>query len=209
LRVPSRWSVARLDSLPDRRVTLLNRMAEELTGWRTEDAVGRPLAEVLHIIDRDSRACLARPLIEVLETSAIVRMAKHALLVGKGGTEPIIADSAAPIRDKDSRIVGVVLVFRDVTEKERLEVEDGRFALLILDLTIPGGLGGREALRRLRQAGIDTPAIASSGYASNPIMAEPAAYGCTAAITKPYDIFELCRVIRSATSVATIEKLPS
>jgi CheY-like chemotaxis protein len=71
------------------------------------------------------------------------------------------------------------------------------FALLVLDLTIPGGMGGRETIRRIRQEEIDTLAIASSGYSSDPIMADPLAYGFAAAIPKPYDIFELHHTIQA------------
>ncbi len=85
---------------------------------------------------------------------------------------------------------------------ERAQKEDDGFVLLVLDLTIPGGLGGRETLHRLRRAGIGVPAIASSGYASDPIMADPAAFGFAAAIGKPYDIFQLCHTVR-ATVVAS------
>ena len=81
----------------------------------------------------------------------------------------------------------------------RVKSEDGRFLLLVLDLTIPGGMGGRETLRRLRQQGIDVPALTSSGYASDPLMADPTAYGFAAAILKPYDVSELYRAIRMAT----------
>jgi len=76
------------------------------------------------------------------------------------------------------------------------------FALFILDLTIPGGLGGRETLRRLRRAGFRTPAIASSGYASDPIMGDPEAFGFTAAIAKPYDIFQLCQLVRTTVAAS-------
>jgi PAS domain S-box-containing protein len=112
------------------RVTLLNSAAEELTGWKTPEAVGRPLGEVLVIIDRGSRQPLGTPLAEVIRTDTVVGLPRQAMLVARNGVERLIADSIAPIHDKDSHIIGAVLVFRDVTERERLDVELQRTAKL-------------------------------------------------------------------------------
>lgn len=112
------------------RITLLNSAAEELTGWKTSEAVGRPLGEVLVVIDRISREPLCAPLAEVIRTDAIVGMPRQAMLVAKNGVERVIADCIAPIHDKDSQIIGAVLVFRDVTERERLDLELQRTAKL-------------------------------------------------------------------------------
>jgi PAS domain S-box-containing protein len=105
------------------RVVLLNKVAEELTGWPMEEALGRPLGEVFYIVDEKTRARCESPVDKVLESGGIVGLANHTALISKDGTERRIADSGAPIRDRESRIVGVVLVFRDVTEKSRIEEE--------------------------------------------------------------------------------------
>jgi PAS domain S-box-containing protein len=105
------------------RVVLLNKVAEELTGWPAEEALGLPLGEVFTIIDEKTRARCESPVAKVLESGGIVGLANHTVLVSRDGTERQIADSGAPIRDRESRIVGVVLVFRDVTEKSRVDEE--------------------------------------------------------------------------------------
>jgi len=105
------------------RVVLLNKVAEELTGWPLEEALGRPLGEVFYLIDEKTRAKRENPVDKVLESGGIVGLANHTALISRDGTERQIADSGAPIRDQESRIVGVVLVFRDVTEKSRIDKE--------------------------------------------------------------------------------------
>jgi len=103
----------------ERRVTQLNRVAETLTGWTSDEAKGKPFAEVLVLLNEQTRAPLQDPVEEAIVTGRAVRMANHALLVARDGTERPVADSAAPIRDASGRVVGAVLVFRDVTEERR------------------------------------------------------------------------------------------
>lgn len=104
-------------------ITLLNKVAEELTGWKNEEATGRPLAEVFNIINETTREKCENPVEKVLQTGLVVGLANHTALIRKDGLEIIIADSAAPIRDRDSNVVGIVLVFRDVTAQYRMEQE--------------------------------------------------------------------------------------
>ncbi len=101
------------------RITLVNKVAEKLTGWSFDDALGKPLAEVFHIINELTREQCENPVEKVLKSGSIVGLANHTALIRRDGTEMIIADSGAPIRDRESRIIGVVLVFRDITEKEK------------------------------------------------------------------------------------------
>jgi len=104
-------------------ITLLNKVAEQLTGWRQEEAAGQPLDVVFNIINERTGAQCENPVVKVLNTGKIVGLANHTALIAKDGTMRSIADSGAPIRDRDSRIIGVVLVFRDVTEQYKTEQE--------------------------------------------------------------------------------------
>lgn len=105
------------------RVVLINRVAEALTGWTEKEAIGRPLNEVFYIINEKTRLHCENPVEKVLKSSRVVKLANHTILIAKDGTERIIADSGAPIHDKSGGIIGVVLAFRDVTEKQKLEKE--------------------------------------------------------------------------------------
>jgi PAS domain S-box-containing protein len=105
------------------RVTYLNDRAQSITGWRTCDATGRPLAEVFRIINEKTRRPVDNPTDVVLRTGLVVGLANHTVLIDRSGGEHPIADSAAPIRSHDGDTIGVVLVFRDVTEERRAEEE--------------------------------------------------------------------------------------
>jgi PAS domain S-box-containing protein len=106
---------------PDGRVTYMNRPAETVTGWLAGKATGQPLAEVFRIINEKTRKPVENPADLVLRTGHIVGLANHTVLIDRNGLERPIADSAAPIRGAGGRIIGVVLVFRDVTEQRRAE----------------------------------------------------------------------------------------
>ena len=97
------------------RVTRMNTVAEQLTGWPVEEARGRPIGEVFRIIHEQTRRAAVIPVAEVLATGQIRTLANHTLLIARDGTERPIADSAAPIHDASGNIQGVVLVFRDVS----------------------------------------------------------------------------------------------
>jgi PAS domain S-box-containing protein len=104
------------------RLTLLNPVAEALTGWsEAEGACGTPLPTVFNIINEQSRQPVENPAVKALREGRIIGLANHTVLLAKDGTERPIADSAAPIRHRDGSIAGVVLVFRDVTEQRRAE----------------------------------------------------------------------------------------
>lgn len=104
-------------------VTLINRLAETITGWSAGEALGRPLAEIFTVIDRRTGRTLENPVGEVLDSGIMVTLSDEMALVSRGGSQIVIEDSAAPIRDAASRVIGMVLVFRDVTDKKRLEEE--------------------------------------------------------------------------------------
>lgn len=103
------------------RVVRMNPVAEQLCGWPEDEALGRALSELFRIVNSDSRAPVADPVAEVMETGRTVGLAKHTMLIARDGTEYQIADSAAPIKNDAGEIEGVVLVFRDVTERTRAE----------------------------------------------------------------------------------------
>jgi PAS domain S-box-containing protein len=104
-------------------ITFMNPVAEAVTGWRPEDAAGRPLDEVFRIVNEMSGAAVESPVTKVIREGSIVGLANHTVLVSRDGRSVPIDDSGAPIRDDAGRLVGVVLVFRDVTERRRIELE--------------------------------------------------------------------------------------
>ena len=101
-------------------VTRMNTTAERLTGWSLADATGRLLSEVFHIISAKTRERATDPVQLVVERGEVVGLSNHTALLSRSGAEYQIADSAAPIRDPQGHIVGVVLVFSDVSEDYRL-----------------------------------------------------------------------------------------
>jgi PAS domain S-box-containing protein len=105
---------------PQGRITLLNPVAQALTGWSAE-ALGQPLEAVFHIVHETTRKTVENPVSQVIRLGAVVGLANHTVLIAKDGTELAIDDSGAPIRDARGRIVGVVLVFRDITQRRGSE----------------------------------------------------------------------------------------
>ena len=101
-------------------VAHMNPVAEQLTAWSFESAKGMPLKAVLPLIDASTREPVDDPSDKVLSSGETVHLSNHTLLLAKDGREHHIADSAAPIRGKDNTILGMVLVFNDVTEEYRL-----------------------------------------------------------------------------------------
>ncbi len=104
-------------------ITLINKVAEKQTGWAAHEAFGKHLSVVFDIINERTRERCENPVDKVLKTGLITGLANHTALIRKDGTEIIIEDSAAPIKDRNSATIGIVLVFRDVTEKRRIEDE--------------------------------------------------------------------------------------
>jgi PAS domain S-box-containing protein len=123
-----RWAVtlssigdAVIASDMDGRVTFLNPVAERLTGWSLAVAAGRPVKEIFRIVNEQTRAVVDDPVAKVLQTGMVVGLANHTVLLRKDGGEIPIDDSGAPIRDKEGHILGVVLIFRDITERKQAE----------------------------------------------------------------------------------------
>jgi PAS domain S-box-containing protein len=105
----------------DGRITFLNPVAESLTGWNSEEALGQPIQRVFQIINGQTREPAEDLVTRVLKENRVITLANHTALVRKDGREVAIEDSAAPIPDAAGRAAGVVLVFHDVTEKRRVQ----------------------------------------------------------------------------------------
>ncbi len=100
------------------RIEVMNPVAEELTGWTQQEAVGRPFEEVFHIINEHTGEICENPVKRVMEYKEIIDLDRHTMLVSKDGSRIPIEDSAAPIRSEEGAITGVVIVFRDFTDKK-------------------------------------------------------------------------------------------
>jgi PAS domain S-box-containing protein len=105
------------------KIVLINKAAEKLSGWPQGEAIGNPFNAVFHIINEKTRMPCDDPVEKVLKAGIIIGFADHTVLISRDGKEKIIGYSGAPIRDKHSKIIGVVLVFRDITEKRKMENE--------------------------------------------------------------------------------------
>lgn len=105
------------------KIEIVNEVAQALLGWSQEEARGKDFGEVVHIISAITREKCEDPVQKVIETGKIIGLANHTVLIAKDGTERHIADSAAPIKDENGNITGVVLVFRDVTEEMEKQEE--------------------------------------------------------------------------------------
>ena len=118
-----------LDSIGDAVITTdhhghvkyLNPVAEELTGWTTKEAFDQPLENVFRVINELSREPISNPVERCLKEGKVIGLANHTILIRRDGREYAIDDSAAPIRNREGQIIGVVLVFHDVTEARRLQ----------------------------------------------------------------------------------------
>jgi PAS domain S-box-containing protein len=104
-------------------VMLMNPLAESLTGYREQEAIGQPITRILCLIDEDTRETCQDPVARAIAGKPTAGLANQALLLRGDGTEMVIAESEAPILGDDGRVIGVVLVFRDITEQRRLQQE--------------------------------------------------------------------------------------
>jgi len=132
LREQKDWLAVTLTSIGDSviatdaggAITFINPVAEALTGWTRDEAVGKPIDKVFQIINEQTRQTVENPVTKVLREGVIVGLANHTLLISKNGRETPIDDSGAPIRKTaDGSIAGVILVFRDVTDRKAMELE--------------------------------------------------------------------------------------
>ncbi|HUI70857.1 MAG TPA: PAS domain S-box protein [Spirochaetia bacterium] len=145
------------------RVTRLNPVAERLSGWPSAEAAGLPLAEVLVLVNELTRQEAENPVDRVFREGAVVGLANHTLLVSRDGREIPIDDSAAPIRGVDGTIIGVVMVFRDITERRKREREE----TARVDSEHARILASAEALARMGSWRLE---LASSAFICSPQM---------------------------------------
>ena len=123
------WLSATLHSIGDAVIAteantfikFMNPVAESLTGWQEREAIGKPLTDVFRIINEDTRQTVANPAERALREGRVMGLANHTVLIARDGREIHIDDAAAPILDDSGKVNGVVLTFRDITEKRRAE----------------------------------------------------------------------------------------
>jgi PAS domain S-box-containing protein len=129
-------------------ITMLNPVAEALTGWTMEEAMGQPVERIFNIINHETRNPSAIPVMETLEHGTIKGLANHTVLISRSGNEYDIADSCAPIRNNAGEVVGAVLVFRDVSERMQndLALEKTRKELAITAIAEQEALEYAESL---------------------------------------------------------------
>jgi PAS domain S-box-containing protein len=113
------------------RVTFMNRVAENLTGWPEAEALGRRLGDVFQIVNKPTRQAVENPALRAMREGRIVGLANHTVLIARDGSERPIDDSAAPMRDEGGAMIGSVLIFRDVTERTRAEEDRARLAAIV------------------------------------------------------------------------------
>jgi PAS domain S-box-containing protein len=107
----------------DGQVISLNKVAEQLTGWNQAEAAGKLLGDFFKLVNETTREECFNPAYTVLQTGAVFNRDRPAILIARDGTERAIADSAAPIRNREGGIIGTVVVFRDVTARQKTEAE--------------------------------------------------------------------------------------
>ncbi|MGB7738917.1 MAG: diguanylate cyclase [Steroidobacteraceae bacterium] len=109
-------------------ITYMNPVAERMTGWSMWEAAGRPLQEVMRLIDADSRETVRDPLALAVQRNASAGVGENCLLIGRDGRESAIEDTASPIHDRHGNVVGAVIVFHDVGAARELSLRMSHLA---------------------------------------------------------------------------------
>lgn len=100
-------------------ITFMNPIAEDLTGWKQQDAFGKAATEIFNITHTETHTLIEHPIAQALRQGVTVELPERTLLISKNGVEIPIDDSAAPIKDEKGNIMGAVLVFRDISERQQ------------------------------------------------------------------------------------------
>jgi diguanylate cyclase (GGDEF)-like protein/PAS domain S-box-containing protein len=109
-------------------VTYLNLVAEAMTGWAHDEALGRPITEVFNIVDGTTRLAAANPMLRAIGENMAVGLAANSVLIRRDGSDSAIEDSAAPIHNRDGQVTGAVIVFHDVSESRAMALEMAHLA---------------------------------------------------------------------------------
>jgi PAS domain S-box-containing protein len=148
LKESEQWLSTTLKSIGDaviaidtsKLITFMNPVAEALTGYKQEEAVGKPLKEIFNIVNEKTGKQAKNPVTRVLREGIIAGLANHTVLIAKDGTKRPIDDSCAPIKDDKGIIIGVVLVFRDITERriaeEQLRASEERHRSVVDNINV-------------------------------------------------------------------------
>jgi two-component system cell cycle sensor histidine kinase/response regulator CckA len=146
-------------------VVFLNPVAESLTGWTQLEAAGKPVEEVFHIVNEETGEEVESPVKKVLREGSVVGLANHTVLLARDDSKIPIDDSGAPIKDGKGNITGVVLVFRDISERKALQEQLVRQEKLAVLGELAGGVG-----HELRNP---LGAIKNSAYFLNMVLERP------------------------------------
>lgn len=129
LKESEKWLATTLRSIGDGviatdnsgRITFMNGVAEDLTGWKLEEVLNKKLTEIFNIVNMETGAAVENPVTRVILEGTVVGLANHTLLIARDGREIPIDDNASPIKDDKGNVIGVILVFRDVIERQKAE----------------------------------------------------------------------------------------
>ncbi|MCI5140608.1 MAG: PAS domain S-box protein, partial [Candidatus Electrothrix sp. ATG1] len=122
------------------KTVFINRAAEQLTGWKNADAVHRSSDEIFTIFDEKTGEKFPSPVARILQTDKRSALSRDAVLICKDGTRMSIADSGAPIRDRANQVIGVVIIFRDITQEKKMEQERVKMRKLESVGVLAGGI---------------------------------------------------------------------
>lgn len=179
LREQHQWLRVTLSSIGDAviatdtqsHMTFLNPVAESLTGWKQEEAVGQPLDKVFRLVSEETRTSVENPITKALKEGHVVGLANHTLLIAKDGTEIAIDDSSAPIRNERGEINGVVLIFRDITQRKKAEeamhASEERFSKAFRASPVPMSI---VTYKEGRYIDVNESFLSNSGYTSEEII---------------------------------------
>ncbi len=155
------------------RVSFLNPVAEQMTGWTQMEAFEKPVGAIFRIINEQTRQRAENPIDRVMREGVVLGLANHTLLIAKDGTERPIDDSGAPIRDSDGTVVGAILVFRDITERRRAEnrVRESEAGFRRLIDSAPGGILAIDETGRIEF--VNARVESMFGYRRDELLGQP------------------------------------